>query len=224
LGIKRKGKGNIMNFRTRLLSAAAAVTLLTTGAIATISQASAQEPEPPVAEQGARKGKFLERIAEKLGITQEELQAAIQAAATDAVDEALADGRITQEQADKARERIESGKGLRGFFERRQERREHRRDMVRQSLIESASTALGMTADELKTALKAGNSVADVAEAEGVSLDSVKAQITSDAEAKLDQAVADGKIKQERADAALAKLAERLDDLLSRSRQAPPAE
>ena len=97
-----------MHIKTRLLSAAAAATLLTTGAFATITQVSAQEPEPPVAEQGARKGKFLERVAEKLGITKEELQAAIQGAANDAVDEALAEGRITQDQADKARERIET--------------------------------------------------------------------------------------------------------------------
>ena len=41
---------------------------------------------------------------------------------------------------------------------------------------------------------------------QGVSLDTVKAQITSDAEKKLDEAVTNGKLTQEKADSALAKL------------------
>jgi hypothetical protein len=165
---------------------------------------------------------FLERVAEKLGITRDQLEDAIQAAALDAVDEAEANGRLTAEQADNARERIESGQGPRGFFDRRQDRREHRRDLVRKGIVESAAEALGMTFDELKAELQTGDSIADVAGEQGVSLDTVKAEITADAEAKLRVAVANGRITQERADAALARLSENLDEILNRSKEPAP--
>ena len=215
-----------MNIKTKLLGATVAASMLLAGAVGVAGQVSAQEPgtdSPPAAEQGARRGNFLARVAEKLGITVEQLQQAMQAAANDAVDEALANGQITQEQADKARERIASGKGPRGPGEHRQDRREHRRDLVRKGIIESSAMALNMTVDELKVELQSGDSIADVSAEQGVSLDIVKAQITSDAQAKLDEAVASGKVTKERADQAMAKLAEKLDDILNKSKAPPPA-
>ncbi len=111
-----------MTIKTRIMAAAAATAIVVGGGVGLATYASAQEPDDtPAAEQQAeRRDQFLERVAEKLGITVEELQSAIQAAALDVVDEALASGRITQEQADKAKERIESGEGfgLRPFLER----------------------------------------------------------------------------------------------------------
>lgn len=55
---------------------------------------------------------------------------------------------------------------------------------------------------ELRSDIKAGQSVADVAAAKGVSVDTVVA----DASAKIDQAVTNGKLTQAKADAAKAKL------------------
>jgi hypothetical protein len=52
-----------------------------------------------------------------------------------------------------------------------------------------------------------------------MSVDDVKAQMLTDAEAKLAALVADGRITQERADAALAKLGERIDEIVERSRE-----
>ncbi|MBI5289436.1 MAG: hypothetical protein HY873_10750 [Chloroflexi bacterium] len=210
-----------MNIKTTLLGAAAATGIIA-GTLGVATQAAAQEPgadSTPTAERQSARGNFLARVAEKLGISAEQLQQAIRDAANDTVDEALANGRITQEQADKAHERINSGKGLRGFFERRHDRREHRRDLVRHAIVQSSATALNMTVEELRAELQAGNSIADVANEQGVSLDTVKAQITSDAEAKLDELVANGKLTQEKADEALAKLTENLDDILNKSKQ-----
>jgi hypothetical protein len=79
-----------------------------------------------------------------------------------------------------------------------------------------------MTFDELKAELQTGDSIADVAGEQGVSLDTVKAEITADAEAKLGVAVANGRITQERADAALARLSENLDEILNRSKEPAP--
>jgi len=210
-----------MNIKTILLGAAAATGIIV-ATLGVATQASAQEPgtgSTPTAERQSPRGNFLARVAEKLGISAEQLQQAIRDAANDTVDEALANGRITQEQADKAHERIDRGKGLRGFFERRHDRREHRRDLVRHAIVQSSATALNMTVEELRSELQAGNSIADVAAEQGVSLDSVKAQITADAEAKLDELVANGQLTQEKADEALAKLTESLDNILNKSKQ-----
>lgn len=212
-----------MNGKQRIGVAVAGVAMAVAAALGVAGVVGAQEPTPePGVEQAAPRGNFLQRVAEKLGITLEQLQSAIQSAALDAVDEAEAEGRITAEQADKARERIESGQGLRGLFERRHERREHRRDLVRKGIVESAAEAMGMTFDELKAELQAGDSIADVAAEQGVSVDVVKEAITADAEAKLDEAVANGRITQERADELLSKLTEHLDDIVNRSKA--PAE
>src|SRR5262245_6859301 len=52
---------------------------------------------------------FMDSLAKHLGISTEKLQDAAKAAAIDQIDAALADGRITKEQADAAKERIQSG-------------------------------------------------------------------------------------------------------------------
>jgi hypothetical protein len=105
----------------------------------------------------------------------------------------------------------------------REHRQEKRQALVRRGIINSAATALNMTAGDLVDELKGGSSIADVAGERGVSLDDVKAQITTDAQAKLDDLLAMGRITQARADTALAKLTDHLDEILNKSRQAGAA-
>ena len=70
--------------------------------------------------------------------------------------------------------------------------------------LEAAAKALGMTADELKTQLWGGKTLADLAEEKGVDLADVQAAVQAAQEAALreniEQAVADGTITQEHAD------------------------
>jgi polyhydroxyalkanoate synthesis regulator phasin len=76
-----------------------------------------------------------------------------------------------------------------------------------------AATALGMTEDELATALQAdGASLATVAGQQGVSVDTLVAALTDAVEARMAQAVTDGRITQEQADQRLADLAERITE------------
>ena len=56
-----------------------------------------------------RLGNFVGKLAENLGITQDELETAIDQTQIEIVDEKLADGSIDEDQAAAARERIESG-------------------------------------------------------------------------------------------------------------------
>lgn len=68
------------------------------------------------------------------------------------------------------------------------------------------AAALGMTEADLRTELQAGKSVADVASAKGVSLDTVVNAVITAQTTSLSQAVTDGRITQAQADALLANL------------------
>lgn len=212
-----------MNLKTRIATAALAGTLFIAGAAGAVATVSAQEPDPTPAAAATTPGqRFLEKVASTLGIDVSQLKAAIQQAQLNMVDEAEANGRITGERADALRERINSGKGLgfgRMIKRHRAEQRQERMDRLRAGFIHTAAEAIGITPEELRGELKGGTSIADVAAEHSVSLDDVKASILAAAKAKLDEAVANGRITQERADGAMQKLTDKIDDLLQRSRE-----
>ena len=72
--------------------------------------------------------------------------------------------------------------------------------------LSTIATALGMTEADLRTELQAGKSVADVATAKNVSLDTVINAIVAEQTAKLQQSVTDGKLTQAQADTMLSNL------------------
>lgn len=212
-----------MKFRTKILALTAAAGILAAGAIA-IPAAAQDGGDPPATEtRQERPDEVLARVAAKLGIEPSALEQAMKDVHLELVDEALAEGRITDDQAEKARERIESRQGPAfGRFKGGHGHGNHERGAkIRGALLESAAAAIGISKDELKEQLMGGASIAEAAAANGVSVDDVKASIMSDAEAKLAEAVANGRIDQARADQSLAQLNERLDDLLNKKRVAP---
>jgi hypothetical protein len=84
--------------------------------------------------------------------------------------------------------------------------------------MDAAAKALNMTTDKLRTALKAGKSLADVAKDQKVSVASlVKAMVTA-TEAEIAAAVKDGTITQAQADTMKSKLTERITDRVNRVR------
>jgi len=85
---------------------------------------------------------------------------------------------------------------------------------------DAVAKVLGMTADELKTELQSGKSLADVAKAKGVDVEKVKAAIAADVKAHLDEEVASGEHSQAEADQKLANLTSRLDDIVNGVRPA----
>ncbi len=214
-----------MKLVTKLVATAAVVIVLGGGAIGGIGHASAQEPGTPQAQrQGRPKLDVLGKLAANLNITLEQLKSAIKATELQIVDELLADGTITQEQADKITEKINSseGPGLGKLLGRRhqdgQQGQERFRKAARREIIQSAAEAIGIEPKELVAELKDGKSIADVAAEHSVPLDDVKAQITEDATARLAELVADGKLTQERADQMLQKLADNLDRIVNASK------
>ena len=212
-----------MNIKTKILTLTATGAILLAGIAGATGYASAQEPgaTPDAAKhqkRAERRDNFLSHVAANLGITLDQLKQSFKSAATDAVDEALANGKITQEQADKAKANIESGKppGLRKLLGGGQHGgRSARLERLRDGIVKATATALNMTPEDLKAQLKSGKSIADVA---GGNIAAVKTQILGDAKTKLDAAVAANKLTQEKADKALAALTNNLDKILNKSR------
>ena len=126
----------------------------------------------------------------------------------------IADGTITQAQADAVTTALQEARpdgrpGGRGTG------RGMGHGRIGHSL-EAAATALGITSDELRTALRDGQTIADVAATEGVDIQTVIDAMAAEVKTHLDEEVAAGERTQEEADAKLAdaieRITERLDD------------
>src|SRR5262245_31292269 len=87
--------------------AAVGLTAAGGGAAFATSQRSNDANQPPPAAQA-----FLQDVAKRLGVTEDQLTDALKGAAVDQVDAAVAAGRITQAQADAIKARIQSGAGV----------------------------------------------------------------------------------------------------------------
>lgn len=138
------------------------------------------------------------------GSTSADRTADIQARIAEDLAGLVSDGTLTQEQADKVAETLASkmpaggGHGGRGG---------HGGGF---GGLTAAATAIGVTEDELRTELEAGKSIAAVAEANGVSEQTVIDAIVAEAKAHFAEEVASGEHTQAEVDAKLADLETRV--------------
>lgn len=173
----------------------------------------------------------LDDAAKRLNVTPEKLRDALAAAQDAQIDQAVKDGKLTQKQADAikaARKRsghvlgpLGAGPGKRflgpgghgphgfpfGFGG---------------PLIDELADALGTTPTKLFAQLRAGKSIADVAKANGKSLDDVRSALKATVKTRLDKAVASDDLTQKQADAILDRVDEQLKDLVSGRRMPGP--
>ena len=84
--------------------------------------------------------------------------------------------------------------------------------------IEIAAQALGMTADELHTALKGGQTLAQVAESKGVNVQVIVDALVASATNHINQKVASGEITQAQADEKLANVTDRVTERVNNPR------
>lgn len=158
---------------------------------------------------------FVGRLADNLGVTQDELEAAIQATQLEIVDELLADGKIDENRAAELRDRIESGDGGL-FFPGRGHHRPFRDGFGLGVIAET----IGVTPQVIFEGWQNGQSLAQIAEANGSSGAAVADALMAQVEEHLAQAVADDKLTQAEADEKLADAATRIDELINH--EGPP--
>jgi hypothetical protein len=160
--------------------------------------------------------------AKNLGVEPSKLSAALKKAFEDRIDAAVADGRLTKEQGKELKQRIESGDfplfgapGL-GFG--------HRDGGPHWFMhgLDAAATYLGLTEAQLRTQLESGKSLAQVAKAQGKSVDGLKDALVKDAKTHLDAAVKAGRLSSAEEQQILSEIQAHVDDLVNGRPPEPP--
>ena len=167
-------------------------------------------------DRGEQEQAMLADVAATLDVEQQTLEEAIREAQTNRVDAGEADGTLSEERADKIRERIESDQTRLLATPGRGHHRGFGHCKGKRAVLEAAAGALGVTASELKELL-AGSSIKAVAEDKGVAVDDVTDAIVAAWQERIDQALAGDTISEDKAATLKDDLADRADTLVERT-------
>jgi hypothetical protein len=168
---------------------------------------------------------LLRGAAQRLDVSPGELRSALEGAFGDQLDQAVEDGRLTQRQADRLEQRVKQhglplgglggadgpggpgGPGMgpmggpgHGPFG---------------AGLDAAADHLGLTRAQLARRLHGGSTLAEVARAEGKSVDGLEQALVDEAKARLDRAVADGDLTSEQREQILSEVQEHVADIVS---------
>jgi hypothetical protein len=196
-----------MNGKRRIMLLAAVAGVAVAGGGVAIAAADSLSPR----EQSQA---VIEDAAEELGVEPTELSAALEKALENRVDEAVTEGRLTEEEGRALKERIGSedaplifgGLGHHG----------HGPGIGHFGVLEDARAYLGLTETELRAALGEGQSLAEIARDEGKSVDGLIRSLMTSASERLAQAVEDDRLTQTQADSLKESLEERITELVNR--------
>jgi LysM repeat protein len=160
-------------------------------------------------------GKTLAAIAAEKGVAVQKLTDLISKTMTAKLDKELADGKITQTEYDKRKADLadRATKIVNGELGPKQGGRGHGGGFMADNA--EIATLLGVTADELKTQLEAGKTLAAIAGEKGVAVQKLTDLISKTMTAKLDKELADGKITQTEYDKRKADLADRATKIVN---------
>ena len=166
------------NKRTLIFGAAALLAAAGGGAAIAASDSSPSEDNKAI----------LDDAAKTLGISSSKLSDALKHALADRVDAAVAAGRLTKEEADALKQRINSEEFplFGGLHERRLGHF--------MGKLDAAADYLGLTEAQLRTQLENGKSLAQVAQGQGKTVGGLVDALVAAAKKHLDGAVAAGRL------------------------------
>ena len=195
---------------------AAAVALVLAGVAAAGAVAASWVLEPSEESKAV-----IDDAASQLGVESSELSAALKQALKNRIDEAVEDGRLTEEQADELKARIDADEfpllGGLGMFGRGFHGGPgfgHFGHFGHFELLETAASYLGLTEAELREALE-DQTLAEIAEEQGKSALGLVQQLVATQTKRIDEAVADGTMTEEQATELEAGLNERMQELVN---------
>jgi AraC-like DNA-binding protein len=188
-----------MNAKRKLMLGVAALVAAAGGGVAIAASDSSPSQENQA---------VLDSVAKQLGISSSELSDALKRALGERVDAAVAAGRLSKEDADALKDRINFGafplfgRGLHrhGFG--------HHHGFI--GKLDAAADYLGLTDAQLRTQLHSGKSLAQIAQAQGKSVDGLVAALVNEAKKHLDAAVSAGRLTRAQADEMLENLRDRV--------------
>ncbi len=196
-----------------LAASMAVVAILAVGGFATVFAAGTPTPASGTT-QSTRAQTFLNRLATNLGISTDRLQQGLKDTANQYVDQALSNKKITQAQADAAKQKIANSNGLSPFthFFARHDRR---MDMLRGASWNDIASALNMTPQDLRSQIQSGQTLKQIIESHNTTVDAVVQSAVSQVKTQLDTKVANGAITSEQETKILDGLQTRLTNMIN---------
>jgi uncharacterized protein YidB (DUF937 family) len=169
---------------------------------------------------GALRQQFLQDLASRLGVSVDTLQGDIKDTEKALIDRAVTDGKLTQNQANDLKTRIDNGenvqlgsilgnhpKGVRGVIN---------------DVIGETAKVLGLQNSDVTDGLKAGTSLNDIANAHGVSTSDFQTKLLAQVKSDLDAKVTAGDITQAQADQSYQTFSNNIDKITNGTRGAFP--
>jgi hypothetical protein len=150
--------------------------------------------------------------AGRLGVTPAALQDAFKAALKDQVEAAVKAGTLTRAQADAIEARIAAGQGPGLGGPGGPWGGMHRMGLGK---LTAAATYLGLTGAELRTQLQSGKTLADVAKAQGKTVDGLVQALVDAEKSELDTAVSSGRLTAAQEQQIVAQLKQRVTDMVN---------
>jgi polyhydroxyalkanoate synthesis regulator phasin len=155
----------------------------------------------------------IDDAADQLGVEPSELSDALKEALKNRVDEAVEEGRLTEEQGRELKERIDAGEtplvfpgfGRHGGFGL---------GHGQFGKLDTAAEYLGLTEEQLGDRLRKGETLAEIARAEGKSVDGLVDALDAKANEKIDKAVEKNRLTEEQATQLKKDLEQRTQDLV----------
>jgi hypothetical protein len=201
------------------------------GAYAATRSTATPGPAKHRAQITAQRNAFLDDVATRLGTTRDKLEAALKGAAVDRIDAAVAAGKLTKAQGDKIKQRIQAGNGpFLGLGPAFQVVRPGHRGFgfgFRLGFgpgrsLDAAAHYLGLTDKQLRTQLRSGKTLAQLAKSKGKSLSGLESAIRGAVKTRLDKMVANKRITAAQRDQFLKQFDQTLPNLVNGSLPAGP--
>jgi len=190
------------------------------GAVAALAAAGGGVAYAAATSGQSQRDALLRDAAQRLNVTPDQLRSALQGAFADQLAQAVKDGRVTQQQADRIKQRIQQngvplgGPGGGPGFGPGRAGGPLGFGPVRVGL-DAAASYLGLSRADLVRALRSGKTLAQVARAQGKAVDGLQQTLLDAARARLDRALASRRITQAQHDAILRGLQQRIADLVN---------
>ncbi|MGH3084006.1 MAG: hypothetical protein ACRDNP_08095 [Gaiellaceae bacterium] len=182
----------------------AALSVLVAGAAVAATRALSPEQESQA---------VINDAAKQLGVQPDELSDALKQALKNRVDEAVEDGRVTKEQGQRMKERIDAGGVL--LFGLGPGLQEHHEFHPFHAKLEAAADYLDMTEAQLREALSDGKTLAQVARARDKSVEGLVDALLAYAENKLENAVEAGRLTEAQKREMISGLRHRITDIVN---------
>jgi polyhydroxyalkanoate synthesis regulator phasin len=209
-----------MNRMTKtLIASLMAVVLLGSGLLGGVALAQTPTPPNPPSSQSESPSPgdvFWSALAAKLNVSVDNLKAAFRDAAKAVVAQLVKDGKLPQAQADKLNQRIDKlplkAMPLPILPQRKGPSPQQRIAAAASKLmLDTAANTLGMSSSDLQGELRDGLTLAEITQQKGIDLSKLKTAMLAAANTRIDEAVKNGGLTQDKANELKAKLAEKLD-------------